>query len=143
MAITPVVLVDEIYPPQDLALGKINLNAVRSLPGMVASAAPQGRAEIMPAGVKSRVPRRIRRIAPHKTERLGTHSHSGGTALHSLTILRIEPLIALGQTNLTEVGCTLGSARLGQIGTRLSPGHDLPIGRKLCLPGRGNPSSVR
>src|SRR5712691_9704843 len=140
-ALTPVVTNGEdIHPPQDLVMSQIHLDAVRTVPGMVVSAAPQGPAQILPAGVPSRVPRRLHRITPHKTERVGTHPHSGGTAPHRLTILRIEPLKALGQTNLAQVGCPLGSARLGQIGTRLRTGHDLPIEGKVCLLGRGQPS---
>jgi hypothetical protein len=53
--------------------------------------------------------------------------------LHRLTIHGIEPLKALGQTNLAEIGCALGSTRLGQIGMLLSPGHDLLIDCKLLL----------
>src|SRR4030095_14305947 len=91
--------------------------------GMVVRPAQKGGAKIMPGGVIPRIPRRISRITPHKKERFGTHPHSGGTALHRLTIHWIEPLKALGQTNLAEVGCTLGSTYLGQIGTLLGPGH--------------------
>ena len=81
-------------------------------------------------------PRRLRRIAPHKPERVGTHPHSGGTAPHRLTILRIEPLKALGQTKLVEIGGPLRSACLGQIGPRLGPSHDLPVEGKFGLLGR-------
>src|SRR5262245_9001358 len=94
LAFTPGVLVDEIHPPQDLARGKIPLHGVRGFPGMIVRTAPQRRAEIMPAGERARVSRRIRRIPPHKKKRVGTHPHSGGPALHRLPIEGIEPLPA-------------------------------------------------
>src|SRR5262249_39580511 len=88
IALTSKVRGDGIHPSHYLAIGKIDLDDVMRVPGTIAraAAATKGRAQILPAGGTSRVTLRIIGIAPHKTERVGTHPYAGGTALHSRTI---------------------------------------------------------
>jgi hypothetical protein len=73
----------------------------------------------MPVGGTPRIPFRIIRVTPDKTERFRTHPHTREAALHGLAVEWVEGLEALCQTNLPQIGRALGGTRLGHIGARL------------------------
>ena len=87
----------------------------------------------MPVGGTPRIPFRIIRLTPHKTECFSTHPYSREAALHGLSVEWIERREALRQTDLPQVGRALGGTRLGQVRARLRRSHDFLIYMKLRL----------
>src|SRR5262249_21045801 len=127
-----------IDPPTDTPVNQIDVHTPAGLAVQIARL-PQRerRTQIMPVGVALRVSGSIVGVPPEEEQRFDTHAYPGDATQDSITVQRVERLETLPQANLPQVGRTLGSARLGQIGPLLRPGHDLPIEVKLCLLGGG------
>ena len=94
----------------------------------------------MPAGGTPRIPFCTSRH-PTQPQRFCTHPHAREATLHRRTFERIECLEALRQTNLPQVGDTLGSRRLGH-DARLRWRHDFLIEVPLGLFRERQPRTV-
>src|SRR5262245_32137765 len=123
-----------IHPPRDLARDEIDLHAIPKVPRMVARGTPiQGRTNVVPARVPSRIARRAVGLSPEEPERVRTHPYPGDAAPDGLLVERIERLEALHEPQFLEIGRASRGGRLRHVGADLACSHDLPIERKLGL----------
>src|SRR5262249_45269404 len=123
-----------IYPANDMPVNQIDVHTTAGLAVLIAVYSQgERRTQIVPVGVALCVSGSIVGGPPEGKQPFGTHAYAGDATQDSITVQWVERLETLHQANLPQVGCALGSARLGQIGPFLRPGHDFPIEVKLCL----------
>src|SRR5437016_1820207 len=102
-----------IHPPLDLARDEIDIHAIPKIPRTVARGAPiQGRAQVVPVRVPTRIARRRVGLSPEEPERVRTHPDPENAAPDGRLVEGIERLEALHEPQFLEVGRSCGGGGL-------------------------------